>query len=221
MTAETLRLPVTLCQVATELSEVPGRWLGREEWTVERHEQELLLRQLIDAHDRTVRVFVARYEFDASEADEVVGDVYEVAFAHLDVLAGREPEEVRNWLLRTARYLTANRGRRNATRRRAIERLQREPLALAVSPEEEFFGEVREQESTALLTKTLECLDDLTAEERQLLIMYANSSSGIEIAEAIGTRPGAARQRLWRARAAFRAAFDARSRVADEGEDAG
>lgn len=84
------------------MSEVPGRWLGREEWTVERHEQELLLRQLIDAHDRTVRVFVARYEFDASEADEVVGDVYEVAFAHLDVLAGREPEEVRNWLLRTA-----------------------------------------------------------------------------------------------------------------------
>jgi len=81
--------------------------------TNEMQERERLLRSLIGVHGRTVRAAVARNERDRRDADELWADVFHLAYTRIDELAGLSEDQQRSWLVRTARYLAANSGRRN------------------------------------------------------------------------------------------------------------
>ena len=88
--------------------------------TDDTQDRERLLRGLMDSHGGAVRIIVARHEHDQTEAEEVWSDVFQLAYERIQDVANLPESQQRSWLLRTARFLTANRGRRNATRRRTL-----------------------------------------------------------------------------------------------------
>ncbi len=169
-------------------------------------EGERLLRSLIDAHGRTVRASVARYERDQRDADEIWADVFHLAYKRIDELAGLSTEQQRSWLVKAARFLAANTGRRAATRRRAFERLVREPLPLATSPEDALMATARRLEQQEESDAIRVTLAGLSARDRQVLVLNALGHDGPSIAGHLGVSPGAARKRLMHARIAFRKA---------------
>lgn len=170
------------------------------------HEGEQLLRSLVGAHGRIVRAAVARNEHDQRDADEVWADVFHLAYRRIDELAGLSEEQQRSWLVKAARYLTANTGRRNATRRRAFERLAREPLPWVATPEEETIATAQRRERQVESDAIRVTLAGLPTRDRQVLVLNALGHDGPSIADHLGISPGAARKRLMNARIAFRQA---------------
>ena len=169
-------------------------------------EGERLLRNLVGAHGRIVRAAVARNEHDQRDADEVWADVFHLAYGRIDELTGLSEEQQRSWLVKAARYLTANTGRRNATRRRAFERLIREPLQWVPTPEDELIetSQRREQQEESEAIRVT--LAGLPTRDRQVLVLNALGHDGPSIAGHLGISPAAARKRLMNARIAFRQA---------------
>lgn len=174
-------------------------------------EDERLLRSLIDAHGRTVRAAAARNEFDRRDVDEVWADVFQLAYKRVGQLAGLSEDQQRSWLVRTARYLAANRGRKVATRRRAFERLIREPLPWVPTPEDELIETTQRREQQEESDAIRVTLAGLPTRDRQVLVLNALGHDGPSIADHLGISPGAARKRLMNARVAFRQAHPAAS----------
>ena len=174
--------------------------------TNEMQEGERLLRSLVGAHGRIVRVAVARNEHDQRDADEVWADVFHLAYRRIDELAGLSEDQQRSWLVKAARYLTANAGRRNATRRRAFERLIREPLPWVPTPEDELIETTQRREQQEESDAIRVTLAGLPTRDRQVLVLNALGHDGPSIADHLGISPGAARKRLMNARVAFRQA---------------
>lgn len=174
--------------------------------TNEMQERERLLRSLIGVHGRTVRAAVARNERDRRDADELWADVFHLAYTRIDELAGLSEGQQRSWLVRTARYLAANSGRRNATRRRVFERLIREPLPWVPSPEDALMATTQRLEQQRELDAIRVTLAGLRARDRQVLVLNALGHDGPSIAGHLGISTGAARKRLMHARIAFRRA---------------
>lgn len=81
--------------------------------------------QLFAEHGRAVRVYALR-RVDRATADDVVSDVFVVAFRRLEVI----PEQPLPWLLGTARKLIAN--QRRAASRREVLAAQLQPLHAGV-----------------------------------------------------------------------------------------
>ena len=153
---------------------------------------------------RPVRSVIERHEKNRMEVDEISADVFALAHDHMSELAQASPGQVRSWLLRTARFLTANRVRRSIARRRLEERLRREPLPLAAAPDDELATCDDEVAARQQSERICSVLDGLRADFRQALVMAALGHSGAEIAEALGISPNAGRKRLMRACNAFR-----------------
>jgi RNA polymerase sigma factor (sigma-70 family) len=172
--------------------------------TDDSQDREGLLRSLMDLHGGAVQVVVARFEHDRAEAEEVWSDVFELAYERLHEVADLTESQQRSWLLRTARFLLANRGRRNATRRRAFDRLRQEPLPMAPSAEEEFVSFVDGDEQQQASNVVREALLGLRFEYRQVLILHALGNNGPSIARQLGISHDAVRKRLMLARAEFR-----------------
>lgn len=167
-------------------------------------ERERLLRELMDSHGGAVRVLVARYEHDRNEAEEVWSDVFQLAYERILEVGNLPEAHQRSWLLRTARFLVANRGRRNATRRRAFDRLRYQPLSMAPSAEDEFVSFVEDGEAQRTSSLVREALLRLRFEHRQVLILHALGNNGPSIARQLGITHEAARKRLMTARIEFR-----------------
>lgn len=146
-----------------------------------------------------------RYERDPRDVEEIVADALELAHRYRDHLSTANELQVRSWLLRTVRYLAMNHVRRSMARKRAFERLAREPLDLIASPEDEFFSTEQADEIAATSQRVAETLSGLDPRYRTVLVMSALGSSSTEIGEAINASSGAARKVLQRARDAFRA----------------
>lgn len=146
-----------------------------------------------------------RYERDLRDVEEIIADALELAHRHRVQLSTANEMQVRSWLLRTVRYLALNHVRRSMARKRAFDRLAREPLDLIASPEDEFFAAELADEIAATSQRVSEALGDLDPRYRAVLVMSALGSSSTEIGEAINASPGATRKVLQRARDAFRA----------------
>lgn len=176
------------------------------------------LRFLTAFHGRAVTGLVSVHERDAMTAEELVADVFVLAYDRLDEIGDLSELQVRSWLLRTARFLVANEARRGATRRRQVERLRREPLSFVLGADDEFFEMELLHEENARSERIGVALELLSEGDRDILVWDANGEKGRAIAERLGIGQGAARKRLSRARAAFLIAFDNSSASTDGGE---
>jgi RNA polymerase sigma factor (sigma-70 family) len=174
------------------------------EVTDDSQDGERLLRSLMDSHGGAVRVIVARYEHDRAEAEEVWSDVFQLAYERIMDVARLPEGHQRSWLLRTARYLIANRGRRNATRRRTLDQLRRQPLPMAPSAEDDFVSFVEDEEARRTSDVVRTALLGMRFEHRQILILHALGNNGPSIARQLGITKEAARKRLMTARIEFR-----------------
>lgn len=171
------------------------------------------LRRIVAAHGRIVETYLAYIERDAAVREELWADVVGLAYQHLDELHCLSAGQVRSWLLRTARNLTANAARRAQTRRRLAERLAREPVAFVTSAEDEFIDSDLSAEHRARSERIRCSLDQLSDGYRRILTMDALGQNGPLIAAQLGISHQAARSRLMRARNAFITAFTADDEV--------
>lgn len=176
------------------------------------------LRFLATVHGRAVLGLVSVHEHDAMTVEELVADVFVLAYDHLDEIGDLSERQVRSWLLRTARFLVANEARRGAARRRRVELLRREPLSFASGADDEFFEIEALLEESVRSQRIGAALDLLSDGDRDVLVWDANGEKGPAIAERLGIGHDAARKRLSRARAAFLIAFD-KSSASIDGDD--
>ncbi|MDA0162294.1 RNA polymerase sigma factor [Solirubrobacter ginsenosidimutans] len=144
------------------------------------------LQRLHLEHAGAVRAYVRR-RIGADEADEVVADVFVIAWRRL----GELPPQPRTWLLGTARRVLANR-RRTAKRQRALyERLanEAEADAGAAATQEPGDGSV------------LRALASLSANDREVLLLVSwDGLSHQEAGEVLGVRDTTVAMRVHRAR---------------------
>lgn len=167
-----------------------------------------VLREFARLHGRAVVQVIRVRERDPGEVEELLSDVLFVASKNLDGLREASEAQVRVWMLRTARFVSANHVRRAVTRRRFVERLAREPIPVAPTPDE-VFDQAQEAEAAQVRARLVRrTLDVMAPEYRQVLVLDALGESGSAIGETMGISPGAARKRLARARGRFRELFE-------------
>jgi RNA polymerase sigma-70 factor (ECF subfamily) len=140
-----------------------------------------------------IRSYVRR-RLDASEADDVVADVFLVVWRRLEEV----PAEPLPWLLGIARRVLANR-RRAETRSEALQnRLRNEALVRGADGDPE--GELA----------TIRALGTLSELDQELLLLVAwEGLSRSQLAAALELGQGAVRMRLHRARQRFARALAA------------
>jgi RNA polymerase sigma-70 factor (ECF subfamily) len=150
--------------------------------------------QLYRRHAGQVRAYALRRTEPAAAADDVVAEVFVVAWRRW----GEVPDPALPWLLGVARKVLANQ-RRSEHRAVALRtRLNAEPAAPTVSP------------SAGLDHRVLRALGDLGERDRELLMLIAwEGLSVTEAATVLGVRPGTAAVRLHRARQRFARALSA------------
>ncbi len=150
------------------------------------------LQRLHLEHAGAVRAYVRR-RIGPDEADEVVADVFVIAWRRLREL----PPQPRTWLLGTARRVLANR-RRSAKRQRALyERLANEAEAGAAAAQEPGDGSV------------LRALASLSANDREVLLLVSwDGLSHQEAGEVLGVRDTTVAMRVHRARRRLECALE-------------
>lgn len=173
------------------------------------HVDEDAFRALVRTYAWPVRSVIERHEKNRMEIEEISADVFALAHHHMADLAQVSEGQVRSWLLRTARYMTSNKVRHAMSRRRLYERLLREPLEMAASPDDEFASLDDAAAVRAESARVHSVLAELRPDYRMVLVMAALGDRGTEIAVALGISDNAARKRLMRARAAFREDYEA------------
>jgi RNA polymerase sigma-70 factor (ECF subfamily) len=154
------------------------------------------LQRLHLEHAGAVRAYVRR-RIGPNEADEVVADVFVIAWRRLHEL----PPRPRTWLLGTARRVLANR-HRTAKRQRALyERLANEaPTSVADAPGD---GSV------------LRALASLSANDREVLLLVSwDGLSHQEAGEVLGVRDTTVAMRVHRARRRLERALEGSSKNA-------
>lgn len=157
-----------------------------------------------EAHYLAVFGFLARRTRDRSVAEDLLQETY--LRLTREARLGREPLQVRAWLLRVASNLVIGRSRRQATAFRWLGRnaLREHQRMIAPSPEAGVLGRERAAEIDRVL-------EELGSDARLALLMSGQGFAGAEIAAAIGRSGAATRTLMCRARA--------RVRVAAMGED--
>jgi RNA polymerase sigma-70 factor, ECF subfamily len=152
---------------------------------------------LYAAHNAAVRTYVRR-RVDSHDADDVVADVFVIAWRRLrDV-----PEESLPWLLGVARRVMANRWR-GATREAALrDRMMSERPRLAPS------ASITRESPQGVLR----ALGAMREKDRETLLLVAwEGLTPAQAAEALGVSPNTFSARLSRARRRFERALAAQS----------
>jgi RNA polymerase sigma-70 factor (ECF subfamily) len=151
------------------------------------------LEELFEAHHRTVLAYAARRSPTLTDAEDVVAEVFLVAWRRLEAVP--DGDEALPWLLGVARRTIANQRRGLFRRRRLQERLEttvERPLPAAPTGTE----------------PALEALSRLSKSDQELLRLVAwEELSHAEIAAILGISVNAVAIRLHRARARFEEAL--------------
>ena len=153
------------------------------------------LQLLVDHHGNAVQATLVALERDPAVREELWSDVFALAYRRIGELERLPEPQCRSWLLRAARNLTANSARRAMTRRRALERLAREPIAAALSAEEAYFATIGTGDA-AQLAAVRTAWNLLSSAHREVLALDALGLKGPVIAERLGLSHQAARSRL-------------------------
>lgn len=153
---------------------------------------------LIAAHQGSVRRYAAR-RVPLSDVDEVVAEVFVVAWRHRD----RLPEQVGLWLLRAARNTVAHHYRAQQRRRRLADRLHTyaDRAQYAPDPADAWAG----TEATDAVTAALARLPP--GDQEVLRLTYWEQLDTTDIAYVLECSPAAARVRVHRARRRLLAAL--------------
>jgi len=154
-------------------------------------ERRARLEALFEAYARKVWAY-ARRRTDPATADDVVSDVFVVAWRHLDAI----PADALPWLLVCARHALANVQRGERRQRKLVERVAG---AASTSPQ---WSEPLRAGSLAGALSTLSDRD----RDALLLLAWEGLSSG-QAAAVLGCSPQAFRVRAYRARRRLAAAL--------------
>lgn len=165
------------------------------------------LQALVTEHGRAVESLLAGLERDPGVREELWSDVFTLAFRRIDELELLTAAQRHRWLLRAARNLCANTMRRSITRRRAFERLVREPVHVALSAEDAYFAIVDLRAHSDRVAVVHDAWRALSAAHREVLALDALGHKGPAIAEQLGVSHQAARSRLMHARQALLDAY--------------
>ncbi|MGB3410870.1 MAG: sigma factor [Microthrixaceae bacterium] len=178
------------------------------------------IREFTAVHGRAVESVLASIEYDRAEREDLWSEVFVTAFLRMDQLESLSSDQVRGWLIRTARNLTANAARRSNTRMRLGTRLSAQPSHLSPSAESSYIDGAAWNSSKDgrndggldinIIQTAWRDLDD---SHRQVLVLAAAGHDGPSIASTLDISPAAARSRLMRARRAF---LNAYSRVKED-----
>lgn len=165
------------------------------------------VRRLMADHGRAVESLLRSVERDEPTREELWSEVFTTAYLRLERLDGLTRGEERRWLLRTARFLTANSARQAMTRRRALERASASRPQPAPSAEEAYFDAASR---TLGLSRSLAARSwsTLATTHQQVLRLDALGFDGPAMADELQITQVAARSRLMRARRAFVAAHE-------------
>lgn len=173
--------------------------------------REAALTAIVSEHSEVIRSVIRRYERNAATVEDLTSDVFHLAFLKIEHLVDLDSIQVRLWLIRTARNLSANWVRRAITSRHLHDRLSREPVEPVPGPEEAHAlseaGEASD-ERVAMIVAVLQSMRD---DYRQVLVMDALGNNGPAIAHTLGISSSAARKRLARARRVFRDSYAKRT----------
>lgn len=156
---------------------------------------------LFDATHRRVWAYVVRGDASRADADDLVAEVFVVAWRRLDDVPADDPVP---WLLGVARNVRRNqeRSRRRATA--LLDRLRAEHAPDAAHPARDI-ADVRAIRAA---------LGELSDTDRELLQLAAvEDLTPGQIAQVLGCRPVTARVRLHRARSRLRALLEGQSVV--------
>jgi RNA polymerase sigma-70 factor, ECF subfamily len=154
------------------------------------------------AHGGAVRRYVRR-RWDAQSADDVVADVFVVAWRRL----GEVPEDPLPWLLGVARRVLANRRRGMGRERALLARIRFEPSA-GPPP---MAGDAPEGGAAVW-----QALSALSEPDREVLLLVAwEGLAPARAARVLGIGPNTFAARLYRARRRFRRALNAASGSAE------
>jgi len=158
------------------------------------------LERLYAEHGRAVLAYAVRRCTDAHDAADIVAETFLVAWRRLDDVPA--DEGARLWLYAVARNVLSNHHRSERRRERLAERLRRE-LTLALD-------DLVEPGSGSGAVAA--ALASLGAEDREILRLTGwEGLTPRQIAVVLGITAVAARSRLHRARARFRAVLDGAS----------
>lgn len=159
-------------------------------------------RRLVGLHSHAVELLLMGLERDPATREDLWSETFTIAYVRFDQIDGLSDDGVRGWLLRTARFVTANSARRAMTRSKATGRLLAEQPQPAPSAEDAYF------EAASAATENEQAMvevawSSLSGPHREVLTMDALGYDGPAIANALGISPLATRSRLLRARRAF------------------
>jgi len=158
-----------------------------------------------DQHHAHVRSFARRLVGDESAAEDMVQDVF--ATLPSTIRRFREESSLRSFLVAVAINHARHFVRAAARRRRALERLAREPSASSVGPEK---SAARRELAAALLR----ALDRLSIDQRvAFVLLEVEERTSAEAAALLGVAESTVRTRLFHARNKLR------ERLAMEGYD--
>ena len=161
--------------------------------------------RMFRAHYRAVRGFVWRRTGNTSATDEIVAEVFTIAWTKYPQLRDLPDRSVQVWLWRVATFVGLRSYTAAGRYQRLVERLQTEPIP-SVDPGPEDDHQLSELHSDGLVQRALDKLDD---GDREILQLVAwEQLNGPELAMLLGITPQAARLRLMRARQRFREHFE-------------
>lgn len=162
---------------------------------------ERAFRDLFARYQGPIHSYVRRLERDLEDVEEIVADVFMLAFQHIDELSTLHEQQVRSWLYRTATPLGANRSRRKIRFRGLVERLLHEPPDVAGVDELLAAEAAADGTRDARIAAVLAAMAD---QHREVLVATANGRTGPQLATMLGISASAARKRLMHARIEFR-----------------
>jgi RNA polymerase sigma factor (sigma-70 family) len=172
---------------------------------------------LIYSHSSNVEKLLRLIEFNKEDVKDLTADVFVIAFQRKNELKELSPTAQRAWLLRVARNLVRNHGRRKHFERRKIDRLLNEPLSENELSKDPFYGYSELEDELTRTAQIRMALDMIKPEHSKLLLLHAVGNSGKQIAQSMGVSEPAARKQLMKARKQFLEAFNAINAQAEEG----
>lgn len=158
-------------------------------------------------HLSLVSAFIKSHEFNRDTVEDLTADVFELAFRNRNSLLPISSDLQRAWLIKVARNLLANHGRRMKTRRSTMVRLANEPIVVSELLQDPFYLHSAVNEDLSNSTNLCTAIHSLSLQDSKVLLLYANGGSGREIARAFGVSESAARKILMRARQRLQGAY--------------